>query len=856
MANRLRDTKDVVRFPDRGGAATAKVPKNLQSTGAWRAVEEEFLATGQAAPVELALTKARDEFVVEAYRTAIAPVFPDSVAMLAGGAYALGQTFPYSELDIVLLLDTGKQSNALKELLPEFVRLLWNAGLRVSCTVLTVAECLEAVEQAGVLGFTLLDRRFLAGDAAVAGKLETRLPAVVALHGPKMCQHLCEVARARHARYRNTPYHAEPDVKEGPGGIEDVRLMDWLAMLRTEHEGPGGELTRAAAFVSSARCFLHYCAGCDHNVLDFEVQADLAHHAFARVPAEWMRRYFQSARTIFNEARRALEGAEKSQSSLLDNFREYRSRLSNQEFTVSRERLLLRNPAQLATDPALVLRMLEFIARHGVAPAAETERRLEASRDGFAAWCAQPQPVWAALKTTLACPHAAMALRSLEATGLMRALFPEWGAIEHLVIADSEYPYTVGEDALEAVECVIELGSTAGLVEGGVNGAANGATHSPERTRFAGLLSELDDVAVLLFALLFHDMGRGAADPVRLAAERAGQAMARIGMPEDVQGTVEFLILHQSDLSGALTGRDMDDPAEAASLAGRVGTIERLKLLSVMTYAEIVLLGAKADTRWRLEQLWRAYSIGQHELLRELETDRIRQVPENLPENAEFIKGFPLRYLRAHPSAEIAEHLKLFELSRPTGVAVQLGPMEGAYRLTVVARDKPSLFAQFAGAISSFGLDILKAEAFSNAAGVILDTFVFADPKRMLQQNPSEADRLGDMVRRVALGKTDAHRLMRGRGLPDATRGPVSPQVEFDSEACPTATLVEIKTEDRPGLLYSLATVFSSSACNIDVVLVDTKGHRAIDVFYVAHDGRKLSLEMQERLKEKLLAVC
>jgi [protein-PII] uridylyltransferase len=843
------------RFDPRGGV-TAKGPKNLQSTAAWRAVEEEFLATGEAAAVKQALTRTRDELVVEAYRAAIGPVFPDSVAMLAGGAYGLGQTFPYSELDIVLLLETGKQSNALKELLPEFVRLLWNAGLRVSSAVLTMAECLEAIERGSVPGFSLLDRRILTGDRVVAGKLEGKLPAALALHGQKMCQHLCEVARARHARYRHTPYHAEPDVKEGPGGLQDVRLVDWLAMLRTEHEGSGGELSRAAAFVSAARCFLHYRAGCDHNTLDFEAQEGLAHHAFVGAPAEWMPRYFESARTIFNEARRAIEGAEKSQSSLLDNFREYRSRLSNQEFTVSRERLLLRNPAQLAADPALVFRMVEFIARHGVAPAAETERRLEASREVFAAWCAQPRPLWGALKTTLACPHAAMALRTLEATGLLRGLFPEWGAIEHLVIADSEYPYTVGEHALQTIECVVELGVTPGSIDGSVAGATAGAVNNPERQRFAGLLGELDDVTLLLFALLFHEMGRGVAGPGGLAAEPARQAMARIEMPDDARSTVEFLILHQSELADALSGRDMDDPAAAGFLAERVGTIERLKLLSVMTYAGIVTLGAGANIPWRLEQLWRAYSIAQHELLRELETDRIRQVPGDLPQNAEFIKGFPLRYLRARSSAEIAGHLQLFELSRPTGVAVRLDPMEGAYRLTVVARDKPSLFAQFAGAISSFGMDILKAEAFSNAAGVILDTFVFADPKRMLQQNPSEADRLGDMLQRIALGKTDAHRLMRGRALPDASKRTASPQVEFDSDACPTATLVEIKTDDRPGLLYSLATVFSSSACNIDVVLVDTKGHRAIDVFYVAHDGRKLSLEMQERLKEKLLAVC
>jgi [protein-PII] uridylyltransferase len=137
-----------------------------------------------------------------------------------------------------------------------------------------------------------------------------------------------------------------------------------------------------------------------------------------------------------------------------------------------------------------------------------------------------------------------------------------------------------------------------------------------------------------------------------------------------------------------------------------------------------------------------------------------------------------------------------------------------------------------------------------------LDTFVAADPKRMLQLNPTETDRLGDLLQRIALGRTDAQKLMRGRGLPDPGKRTEPPRVEFDSEACPTATLVEIDAEDRPGLLYSLASVFSSSACNIDIVLVDTKGHRAIDVFYVAHEGRKLPPEMQARLKEKLMAAC
>ena len=799
------------------------------STGKWRAIQEEFLATGDAAAAEKALTLIRDQSLIDAYRTVLKPAFPQGVAMLAGGAYGRGHTFPYSDLDIVLLADSPKRSEALKDRLPEFVRLLWNAGLRPNSMAHTLSECVESVERASVLAFSLLDRRLLEGDRALYDQLEAKLPPALTLHRERMRQRLCEAARNRHAAHGNTPCEAQPDVKEGPGGLQDARAVDWLALLRGENAVRSAEQSRAVALVASVRCFLHYHAGGDHNAIDFDAQARLAEQKFIF----GMRQYFQCARMIFNAARQAIDEAEKPESSLLENFREYRSRLSNQEFTVARERLLFRNPALVVRDPALVLRLLEFIGRHGVPAAADTERRLEAAREGFAAWCAQPRPLWNSLKVTLAAPHAVMALRTLQSTGLLPAILPEWDTIEGSIIANAEYRYTVDEQTLRTVEAALELRSAA----------------NPERQRFAQLFSEIDDAALLVFALLFQEMGSA-------AAERARAAGIRMEMPVEALDTVEFQISHRSDLSDAVSGRDLDDPATVRLLADRVGTTERLRLLAAIAYARIVSFSAVDKLAWRLDQLWRTYSVTQHELLRELETDRIQQVPQDLPVNAGFVKGFPLRYLRAHSPTEIEAHRQLFEQSRPTGVAVKLEPLEGAYRITIVARDKPSLFASFAGAISSFGLDILKAEAFANAAGVILDAFVVADPKRMLQLNPSEADRLSDLLQRIALGRTDAQKLMRGRGLADSGKRSEPARVEFDSEACPTATLVEIDAEDRPGLLYSLASVFSSSACNIDIVLVDTKGRRAIDVFYVAHEGRKLPPEMQARLKEKLLAAC
>jgi [protein-PII] uridylyltransferase len=523
------------------------------------------------------------------------------------------------------------------------------------------------------------------------------------------------------------------------------------------------------------------------------------------------------------------------------NFRDWRSRLSNSEFTVSRERIFFRTPAQLDSDPTVVLRLLEFIGRHGISPAPETERRLEAARSVFAAYCAEPRPLWATLESILSMPRAALGLRTLQRTGLLAALFPEWAATVDLVDTEPEHRYTVDEHTLMTVERATELGNNT----------------DPTRHRFAQLLSEIENPAVLVFALLFHGAGKGSrGDSLGNSMELARQAMTRVRMPGEEQREVNFLIEHQLDLAEVMSGRDVDDPATARQLAERVGTIERLKLLTVMTYGDQAAVSSDAMTPWRLERLWRAYEVTQHELTRELETDRIQDVPDSVPGRPTFLKGFPVRYLRVHSPIEIEEHMRLYEDSRPTGVAVQLDRIEGAYRLTVIARDMPALFASFAGAISSFGLDILKAEAFSNARGTILDTFVFADPQRTLELNPPESERLLDLIRRVGLGKTDGQRLLRSRAQADPKKRSAPPRVHFDSDACDTATLVEIVAEDRPGLLYNLATVFSSTACNIDVVLIDTKGHRAIDVFYVAHDGHKLSPELQATLKEKLLAVC
>jgi [protein-PII] uridylyltransferase len=227
------------------------------------------------------------------------------------------------------------------------------------------------------------------------------------------------------------------------------------------------------------------------------------------------------------------------------------------------------------------------------------------------------------------------------------------------------------------------------------------------------------------------------------------------------------------------------------------------------------------------------------------------------PEMGDFLEGFPVRYLRTHSEAEIAAHFELDRACRIMGVAVDVSRRNGVYQLTVATRDRPFLFASLAGALSSFGMNILKAEAFSNRQGRVLDTFAFADPSRTLELNPPEVDRLRLTIERVALGKADVKELLRRRPAPapPSREARISPSIGFDDEASAGATLVEIVAQDRPGLLYDLASAFSEAGCNIEVVLIDTEAHKAIDVFYVTRDGRKLDPGARAVLRERLQSI-
>jgi len=825
------------------------MPSKAQYQLGMEQIQVRFGQAGDVGPGLRARTALVDEIVVGAFSETLGAAAPEGVSLVAVGGYGRGELFPHSDVDLLVLVRRATEDPVRKEALSEFLRRLWDVGFRVSQSVRTPEECSTLIDGNLELTISLLDQRSLAGDPSLYGAFRERLGHFIVAERKEIIRRLCRLTRSRHARFHETIYRLEPDVKEGCGGLRDLQTVAWLRKLRDA--GQDDSLNEPAGFLSTVRCFLHFRALRDANVLNFEAQDDIAEAGFSRWhdPAEWMRSYYRQSRAAWRAVLQELETSEGQDRSLLAQFRDWRSRLSNAEFTVSRDRIFLRNPHDLTADAGLALRAFSFMARHGIPLAAETEQRIaeslarlrgqveeRAARSGF----------WREL---LSLPHAPAALRSAQDCGLLSALIPAWSHIEHLVVRDFYHQYTVDEHTFVSLD-----------VLDGLHERKEEATK-----RFAELLEESAEQSWLLrLALLFHDTGKGqGGNHDRRSLDAARATLSRMGVLGQDAAMVEFLVENHLFLSSILQSRDLSDPATASQAAAKVLTAERLRLLTLMTFADVSAVNGSAMSTWRMEQLWRLYRITLRELTRGLSEDRIADeavtsfAPES-PEMAEFLEGLPSRYLWTHTAEEARRHFEMYRRAMADGVADEVARRDGAWHVAVLTDDRPFLFASLAGALASFGLNILRAEAFANRRGVIVDTFVAVDPAKNLELNPPEVERLRVTLARVARGQVRAEELLRYRPIKAAPgrRGVVEPLVTPDDEASASATVFEVVAQDRPGLLFSLASAISRAGCNIEVVLVDTEAHKAIDVFHITRMGKKLNPEERDTLASALLTAC
>jgi [protein-PII] uridylyltransferase len=798
----------------------------------------------------------------------------EGLCLLALGGYGRRMLFPYSDLDILFLFGSDRAEQESRPLISEFSRTLWDLGFRVSSAGRTIEECKRIEEDNAEFHLALLDRRILAGDSALFEKLDTKiLPGSEKQARSFLLGQLHRLTKERLTRYGNTIFHLEPNVKESPGGMRDYQATVWLQHIVDEKKeirnltAAEEELSASAVdFLSAIRCFLHYSNGRNDNTLTYELQAAAAERALwigdgvRRTPSEWMRQYFRHARTLNRQLLRYLEQKAPVpltfRQRLFNAARAAKIEPSNGKYFMVRDGLLEVVDAPALSDRAVTYSVFAEAARAGIPLSREAERSI-----GYILTHPELRPrnveiAWPVLREILGSDYPGLALRPMQRLGLLLEILPEFGMIDSLVVRDFYHRYTVDEHSLRTIEHLQEL-----------------AEPPDERGKhFAPLWRTVERRDLLVLSLLLHDVGKGmpAENHVTGSLAALDSAAQRLKLSPEEKAEVQFLIEHHLDMSATVQRRDIFDPATVSGFAASVVTQERLQRLCLLTYADIHSVNPEALTPWKAEMLWQLFVAASNHFSRTLDRDRLHAHDEtsllgrvkvlagdaSVESIERFLEGFPRRYLAVHSAAEIAAHFALYQkLSlEPVQTAV-IASRHAFFSLTLLTADRPALFATISGVLAGWGMNIIKADAFANAAGVVLDTFHFADLHRTLELNPGEIERFRKSLADVVNGKAPLEQLLKGREIASRARAPkvtVETRVNFDDTSSAHCTLLEIVTKDRPGLLYEIGSALARLGCNIEVALIDTEGQKAIDVFYLTAQGKKLAAQKQETLREVL----
>jgi [protein-PII] uridylyltransferase len=827
-------------------------------------LRREFEATGSGRASLSDRTQFVDKLALQLWERYVSPSVRSGFVLAALGGFGRGALFPHSDIDLLFLAENDAVRGRIKDPVRNMCQELWDTGLRVSPTTRTLDECARFDHDNAEFTVSLLDCRFLTGEARLFERLrEKSLPQLVARESDELMQRLAEVTRTRHLRFGDTIFHLEPNLKDGPGGLRDLHVFQWLEViiaLASERKWPGtfntqpspetADVLDAMEFLTSSRCYLHYRSGRDENVISWEAQDDLAKRGIATKSggvssAEWMRSYFRHARTIHRRAKQMLDQIPRKRSSLYRSFQHWRSRSSNEEFSVVDGRVYLQQTVG-ARDPFVVLRLFTFVARHGVVLSLETERRLDNARRGLSDAMPQDSRLWKHLREILVLSHAADALRAMHSLGLLTLAIPEFEAIDSLVLRDLYHRYTVDEHSILAIEVLHRL-----------------TTNEVEWLQpFAGLLPELERSELLFLAVLLHDTGKGmdGTDHVHNSLQLAAAAVERMGLQEEDDQTVGLLIATHLEMSSTLRRRDIYDPETARELARKVGTPERLKMLTLLTLADIKAVNPEALTPWKAENLWRLYTGTANFFTRSVDSERFHAeecsaqveriaalLPKRRSQLLKFLDGLPQRYLMSHSPEQALLHFEMAKQLRGQPAQLAVRRITGQHELTIVTFDRPGLFAMLAGILYGWGMDITKASAFSNRGGVIVDSFYFKDRFHTLELNPPERERFKKSVIEILAGEAPLERLLESRLKSDTkpAKLKVETRLRFDDECSPASTLLEVVTQDRPGLLHTISSILARQSCSIEVALIDTEGATAHDAFYLTYGGVKLTREQQ-----------
>lgn len=822
------------------------------------------------------ITALYDFVTVHVYR-ARNPSEGERLAVMAVGGYGRETLAPFSDIDL-LFVRPYKQTAHTESVIEYMLYALWDLGFKVGHASRTIEECVRLSREDFTIRTSILEARRLTGDQVLADELVRRFQTeVVKGTGAEFVAAKLKERDERHARAGSSRYLVEPNVKEGKGGLRDLNTLFWIAQYL--HPGEPIEkvmqlemferrevraFLKAFDFLWAVRSHLHFATGRPEERLSFDLQPEIARRmgygdrGDAPAVERFMRRYFLVAKEVGTLTRvfaakleaEQVKSAPKGISRLLPGRKPPKVKpLDEPGFHELGGRLNVDGPQTFESDPINLLRLFRLADR----------RNLDLHPDAFTLANRAQLLITSAVRRDR---HAAKVfldilargrdpqrtLTLMNEAGVLGRFIPEWGRIVAQMQFNMYHSYTVDEHTLRAVGVIADI--AAGRL---------GDDH-PLSTQIMPLI---DDREALFLAMLLHDTGKGGAGGQEKAGARAvRQAGERLGLERSKIELVAWLVEHHLVMSDYAQKRDVSDPRTVADFARIVQTPERLRLLLVLTTADIRAVGPGVWNGWKGQLMRELYmateavfrggrgSDAAAALKRYYENqayDARVQIAKADPAAEPWADSMEDAYLSAFSTQEVLAHARLAARAEGAEGAAAEGRIvaaRNAAEVVVAAADRPRLFADLAAAVTASGANVVGARVFTSRRGQALDVFYVQDVtgQPFGGDAPKALERLAQTLEAAARGEPLTREARRAPDLGRAAAFAITPTVMLVNDASETSTVVEASGRDRPGLLADLAGALSDADLSILSAHIDSYGERAVDAFYVVTpDGRKLT---------------
>ena len=838
-----------------------------------------------AAPATRAYAWLTDAIVIEVFALANTHLHPnptptdgETLALIAVGGSGRGEMALHSDVDL-LFLAPYKITPWAESLIESMLYILWDLKLKVGHASRTVKECLRLAREDYTIRTSLVEERYLAGDATLAHELTTRLrDELFSQTIPDFIEAKLDERAERHRKQGGQRYMVEPNVKEGKGGLRDLQSLYWIgkyihgvkdASELVKHkvftEDEYLEFKAAHNFLWAVRCHLHLLTNRAADQLTFDMQVEVAEAMGyvdtkgLRAVEHFMQAYFRYATDVGELTRIFLTAQEaahlKAEPMLLRLFT--RSKKAKPPYAIKQNRLTVANPQAFLKDPVNLLRIFEEALRTGTFMHPDVLRLIKANLhliDDKLRANKEAQRIF--LDMMLKHGNPERALRRMNELDVLGAFIPEFEPIVAMMQFNMYHHYTVDEHTIQTISHLAQI---------------ERAELDEELPVSASIIKRGINRKVLYVALLLHDIGKGRdEDHSILGAKIVRKVAPRLGLSKKDCETVEWLVRYHLLMSDMAQKRDIADPRTVRDFAKAVKTKERLDLLCVLTVCDIRGVGPGTWNNWKavlIRALYRqtkfALENGMEALNREERgTEARKNLRKALPKwtDKEIRREISRHYPPYWQGLHVTAHADFAEMLRDLGndeVRINLTPDEDrdATRVCFAMADHPGIFSRMCGALSLVGANVVDARTFTSKDGFATAAFWIQDA----DDSPYEEARLprlrkmiertlhGDVVARDALADKDK---MKKREK--AFR--VQTSITFDNDGSEIYTIIEVDTRDRPGLLYDLTRTLANANVYIASAVIATYGEQVVDTFYVKDMfGLKFHAESKQRALEKKL---